>query len=147
MPKAVFDTVVFVRALLNSHSPCGRLVFGYRSRYRLILSSLLAAEILEVLGREEMSRRLRLRALDYAGAMARLLKSMEQAEVVEPAEIPALSRDPKDDKVLATALAARADYLVSEDNDLLVLESYQGTAIVTCDRFLKVLSSSNGAGR
>jgi uncharacterized protein len=40
-------------------------------------------------------------------------------------------RDPDDDAVLALAIAARADLIVSGDRDLLDLKSFQGIAIVT----------------
>jgi putative PIN family toxin of toxin-antitoxin system len=40
-------------------------------------------------------------------------------------------RDPEDDAILATALAAQADLLVTGDEDLLVLGSYEGIPIVT----------------
>lgn len=40
-------------------------------------------------------------------------------------------RDPQDLLVLGTCKASGADYLVSGDKDLLVLEAFQGTAIVS----------------
>jgi predicted nucleic acid-binding protein len=39
------------------------------------------------------------------------------------ADIPQVTRDPKDDKFLATATAGEAGYLVSEDPDLLDLRA------------------------
>ncbi|MGH6884966.1 MAG: PIN domain-containing protein [Geminicoccales bacterium] len=42
-----------------------------------------------------------------------------------------ISHDPPDDVVLATALAAQADLLVSGDAHLLDLKSYQGIPIVS----------------
>ena len=52
--------------------------------------------------------------------------------VVEPKALPApVCRDPSDDVVLATAVAARADSIVTGDQDLLVLGSYQGVRIVS----------------
>ena len=42
-----------------------------------------------------------------------------------------VSRDADDDAVLACALAARADLVVSGDDDLLVLQSLKGIAIVS----------------
>lgn len=39
-------------------------------------------------------------------------------------------RDPQDDAILATAVAARADLLVTGDKDLLVIGSFQGIPIV-----------------
>jgi uncharacterized protein len=42
-----------------------------------------------------------------------------------------VSRDADDDAVLACALAARADLVISGDEDLLVLQRFKGIAIVT----------------
>jgi putative PIN family toxin of toxin-antitoxin system len=49
------------------------------------------------------------------------------------------SRDPKDDPFLAGALAGGADYLVTNDRDLLDLGKPFGVAIVTPVEFLRVL--------
>lgn len=52
--------------------------------------------------------------------------------LVAPATIaPTITRDPADDQVLAAALAARADLIVSGDAHLLDLKSFQGIEIVT----------------
>jgi len=49
-----------------------------------------------------------------------------------PSVIPASAcRDPKDLPILGLAVAARCDFLVTGDRDLLVLRSYQGIPIVT----------------
>jgi predicted nucleic acid-binding protein len=42
-----------------------------------------------------------------------------------------VSRDPDDDHVLACALAAQADLIVSGDRDLLTLREYQGMPILS----------------
>lgn len=139
MPRVVFDTVIFVRALINPHSFCGRLLFEYFNDYHLILSSQLIEEILEVLGREEIVRRFHLRQVNLPEAMARLIKSFAGAEIVRIGNIPAISRDPKDDKFLATARAADADYLVSADKDLLDLKKYEGIKIISAEIFLQIL--------
>ena len=70
-----------------------------------------------------------------------VIRVIEAATYVEPEHTPAVSRDPKDDKFLAAAMAATADYLVSEDNDLLVLGTYNATEIVTAAAFLRVLDA------
>ena len=52
--------------------------------------------------------------------------------VVEPKALPEpVCRDAADDVVLATAVAAGADAIVTGDKDLLVLESYRGIRIVS----------------
>lgn len=129
MPSAVLDTVVYVRCLLNPRSVWGRLLFGRAGRYRLIVSAPLLAEIRDVLDRPKLAARFRF----VAGLDKRyLLELLDEAETVEvePAAILPIARDPKDDKVLATARAAKAEFLVTEDEDLLVLGSYEGTRIV-----------------
>lgn len=139
MLRTVFDTVVFIRVLLNQHSVWGRLVFSYADRYQLYLSTPLAIEILQVLAREELVGKLERRHGAYVHVIAGLLDCFQRALAVELPSIPAVSRDPKDDKVLATAKAASADYLVSEDEDLLVLGTHEGTQIVNAATFLRVL--------
>ena len=53
-------------------------------------------------------------------------------ELFEPRPLDGpVCRDPADDHVLALALAANADMIVSGDEDLLILESFAGIAIVT----------------
>lgn len=45
--------------------------------------------------------------------------------------IPAVTRDPKDDYLLAYAVVGEADYLITGDNDLLVLQQAVGVTICT----------------
>jgi len=133
------DTGFFVRSLINPSSRCGRIVFEYSDRYRLFVSEPVVREIVEVLNRPELRRKFNsLAALDFR----RVLELMGEAEVVELSQTPAVSRDPKDDKFVATAVAAEADYLVTEDNDLLVLEDYGRTVILSTAEFLGVLESA-----
>jgi uncharacterized protein len=50
-------------------------------------------------------------------------------------EVPNL-RDPKDAKIIATAIAAKAEVLITGDLDLLVLQSVQGVLILNPTEFL-----------
>ena len=45
-------------------------------------------------------------------------------------------RDPKDDKFLTLAVAANADYIVTGDDDLLVLHPFRGIQIIKPAEFL-----------
>ena len=56
-------------------------------------------------------------------------------------ELRVVPLDPKDDMVVATAVAARADYLVSGDRHLLSLGQYEGIKIVTPREFLDRLTA------
>ncbi len=138
--RVVFDTVVFVRSLINPHSRWGSAVFRHADDYTLILSRPILEEILDVLRRPELTRKFRgLERMD----MARVIEILGQAEVVEVEESPRASRDPKDDKFLAAARAAGVEYVVSEDQDLLVLGEYEGVKIVDTLAFLRVLESKH----
>lgn len=51
-----------------------------------------------------------------------------------------MTRDPKDDYLIAYAVIGEADYLVTGDKDLLVLEQIAGVTIVTPARFADLLA-------
>ena len=54
----------------------------------------------------------------------------------------AAPRDPKDNMVLECAIEGQAQYVVSGDNDLLVLKEFRGIQIVRASDFLKVLADA-----
>ena len=141
MVRVVFDAVVFVRCLLNRHSLWGTLVFDRSADYRLVVSPPVLKEVLGVLHRPELV--IRFSTLPGRDARA-VLAILDGAEVVslDEASIAPISRDPKDDKYPATAAAGDADFLVSEDNDLLVLGEYEGVRIVTAATFLTALENA-----
>ena len=64
-------------------------------------------------------------------ASARWLKCGGLAEVIDPPPLPhPVCRDPDDDEVLALAIAAKVDLIVSGDNDLLSLGNFEGVPII-----------------
>lgn len=73
----------------------------------------------------------------------RILNELHALMEIVPA--PALPqpvcRDPDDDTVLACALAARVDLIVSGDDDLLVLKAFQGIPIITAAQVLQRIES------
>ena len=50
-------------------------------------------------------------------------------------------RDPKDDKVLETALIGRADAIVTGDEDLLVMHPFRGIPVLRATTFLGALDA------
>lgn len=75
---------------------------------------------------------------EAAGAYRTLVEA--QAVLVDPKPpFPQVPRDPDDDLIVATALAANADLLVTGDNDLLILGEHEGVRILTPRRFLDEL--------
>ncbi len=137
--KAVIDTQLFLRAALNPNSLAFKIIFDLDERYVLVASKAIISEVRNVLYRWEI----RIKFPHLTDRIAeRLLSAFARAEIVEPDNVPNISRDSKDDKFLACALAAHANYIVSEDKDLLVLNPYQGIHIINALDFLQVLQNS-----
>ena len=67
-----------------------------------------------------------------------LLKTGEVIPAIKE-EIPAVTRDPKDDYLLAYALVGEIDFLVSGDKDLLVLKKVGGVRMVDVKDLEKVI--------
>ncbi len=142
MTRVVFDTVGFVRGLINPLSRWGRILFDYADHYQLVVSEPVIREVLDVLRRPAVVRLFKtlpvFKTLPGRN-LATIVAILADAEMIEVREIPAVSRDPKDDKFLATAAQAGTDCLVSEDQDLLVLQEYNGVRIVDAATFLDLL--------
>ena len=49
-----------------------------------------------------------------------------------------MCRDPKDDKILSLALSGKAEYIITGDQDLLILNLFQGVKIITIEEFLNL---------
>ena len=63
-------------------------------------------------------------------------------EMVEPKPLSKpVCRDADDDVVLATALAANAEVIVTGDADLLVLKEFQGIKIISPRQFVELLDT------
>ena len=54
--------------------------------------------------------------------------------------IPELVRDTNDNYLLGVCEGCQADFLITGDKDLLILETYQNTTILTMSQFLSILS-------
>jgi uncharacterized protein len=140
MPKAVLDSSVLVSAFLTPHGSVVRLLREpVRSHYELCLSEAILTETAEVLLSKSRLRRL----VAYADADVHdyIRWLLMEAEMVS--NLPALhvvAADPKDDPIIATAVAAKADYLVTGDRaHLLPIGQYQGIRILSPRAFLEIL--------
>jgi len=136
--RAVVDTVVFVRALINPHGRWGRLLFQLCDRYTLVLSPPIIREILEVLYRSRL--RERFPQIDEV-AVDMVLAIFQKAEVVEPKERLSICRDPNDDKMFECAAAGAADLIVSEDKDILAIGEFDGTRTVNAVEFIRLITA------
>ena len=60
-----------------------------------------------------------------------ITKMKKLSEIVKPAEnIDIVKRDPKDNKILECALAGNADLIITADQDLIKLKTFEGIGII-----------------
>ena len=139
--RVLLDANLFISFLLNPdrHSASNEVV----RRAALGDFTILVPE--ELLG--EISSRARSKlylieriAPDEIDEMVEILSSVAESIPRIEDTIPAVVRDPKDDYLLAYAAVAHADYLVTGDKDLLVLEEVEEVRILTPKEFMRVLA-------
>ena len=122
---AVFDTNVLIAALITE-GICSKLLHRARTG-ELTLAS--CPFIMKEL-RRILSKKFRLADGEMASTMEPVTEAIDQI-IEHTLKIKGVCRDADDDNILACALAAKAEYLVTGDADLLVLKSYQGIRIIT----------------
>ncbi|MDR2145058.1 MAG: putative toxin-antitoxin system toxin component, PIN family [Tannerella sp.] len=70
-----------------------------------------------------------------------LLELMQACHCVDIIEKISMSRDPNDDYLLDLAVTVDADFLVTGDQDLLILRNHQNSNIISFTSFMAVLDS------
>ena len=139
MIPVVFDTSVIISAI-GWRGPAHRcLALVARHRCRLVITSDVLTEyerrVPEILAVEA----------PHANVAGPLGWIRDKAWLVEPAALgKRRSRDVKDDRILAAALAVSAQAIVSYDEDLLVLEKPFGIPILRPPRFLEWFVQEHG---
>lgn len=124
----VIDTNVLIAGLLWHGSPHALLTQVRSGALGLVSSPALLVELADVLSRTKFDAVL----TRTSTSRERLLAEVRQlTQVLDPPPLAQpVCRDPDDDKVLALALAARVELIVSGDRDLLVLQQFEGMPIV-----------------
>lgn len=116
--RAVVDVNVLISGVLSAKGPSAEILRGSRDGlFELLVSEMLLAELQRTLGYPKLRKRV---PPEKAAAFANWVRG--HATLAEdPASPPPVgSRDPDDDYLLALAISRRA-YLVTGDQDLLVL--------------------------
>ena len=130
--KAVFDTNVLIAAFLTE-GVCAKLMIRARRRdFDLILCDGILQEFERVLKKK-------FAATPHETSEALIILSEAALEILGRTDsITPICRDSDDDLILACARDAVADYVVTGDEDLLVLKNYEGISIVNPREFEKL---------
>ena len=131
--RIVFDTNVLVSALMFPRSvPRQAFNLAY-STGKILASTATTLELEEVLSRKKFEK--------YFSMEERIqfvARFFADAEIIEIKEKITACRDRKDDKFLELAANGKADYIITGDQDLLVLHPFQNIVIISVSDYLKI---------
>ena len=143
--RAVIDTNVLLSGLLWHGQPHALLEHARAGTLAVVSSPALLAELADVIGRAKFDAILVRSNTTREQALAEM---RQLAEVIEPPPLAQpVCRDPDDDEVLALAVAAQVDLIVSGDEDLLVLQAFERIPIVTPAQALQRIGSGGATLR
>ena len=121
--RLVLDSNVLIAAFI-SRGLCSEILEACLKKHEIVLSDPIAKEL-----RKNLVQKFHLPGKDVEEYLHVL--SLHADWVHPPALGQLVSRDPKDDAIIATAVAGKAAYLVSGDKDLLTLKKFGRVQIVT----------------
>jgi uncharacterized protein len=136
--RIVLDTNIVISGFLWGGTPRRLLQLILQDdSIAVFTSTVLIAELRQSLSYPKLARRVSSLDLDAESLIDHYLAFSNAIPVLPtPGLVP---RDPDDDAVAATALAARAHMIVSGDKDLLVLDTIQEIAILTASEAITVV--------
>jgi putative PIN family toxin of toxin-antitoxin system len=126
--RLVLDTNILLSAFLWTGRPA-KLFDSIDGKHILLFTSApLVAELADVLSRPKFARKIAATPFSI-GYFLKLYN--ESSIAVLPDPVPRLAPDPDDDVVIGTALAAKADFIVTGDRTLRSVAQFQGIRIVS----------------
>jgi putative PIN family toxin of toxin-antitoxin system len=140
--RVVLDTNVVASAILWGGTPRTLLQAAREKRVELFTSTAMLAELTDILARRKFARKITASQL----TIDQLVDGYAQlAILVRPAPLPRIAPDPDDDVVIGTALAAKAELIVTGDKPLLSVAEHQGIRIVRVAQAIEIIDASSKA--
>lgn len=141
--RIVLDTNVLISALITQGTPPDRLYQAWlRNEIELVTSTAQIDELADVLSRPRLRK-----YVDPADAAGLVSDIRLRAIVIRDMPVPRLSPDPKDDAILASAVAGGAELVVSGDKPgMLALGEVQGIPIRTPREALEIALAPPATG-
>jgi putative PIN family toxin of toxin-antitoxin system len=131
----IFDTNVLVSAFLFNGSKPETALRKVRFLGKFITSFETINELINTLNKDKFDK-----YLDVNRRILLINDYIESADEIDITQSFSICRDPKDNKFLDLAYSGNADYLITGDKDLLVLNPFNRTKIVTPEEFLEIFS-------
>ena len=132
--KAVFDTNVLVAAFLTEGLCSGLLLRARKQAFDLVLCDDIIREFEGIL-----KKKFKLSSNDLYEITS--IVSEAASEILDHlSSVPRICRDPNDDMIIACAIDAAADYIVTGDEDLLILKRYKDIIILNPRNFAAIFA-------
>jgi len=136
MLKAVPDVNIHVSALIKPDGHSAQ-ILDRIGEFVSYTSESMLKDTERALHYDRILRKYQLTEEAVAQYLQRLRRS--HAVVTGAYEVHGVAPDPDDDKIIACALDAGADYIITGDPHLLNLKQYRGIQIITPRAFLEIL--------
>jgi putative PIN family toxin of toxin-antitoxin system len=132
--KVVLDTNIWVSAIIWGGIPDQILLLREQQKLTIAMSQELLDELESTFNKRKLAPKLQALTL----TVPTIINLIQESVIFYPIQqlnVPEL-RDADDNIILATAIAAKADVIITGDQDLLILFEYQGITIRTAKDFL-----------
>jgi uncharacterized protein len=131
----VLDTNIWVSAIIWGGIPDEIISLQEQRKIEIASSRKLLSELENTFNKKKIQTKLEALQLTTYSAISLVYESVN-IYPIEELVVPEL-RDPDDTVVLATAIAANAEVIITGDRDLLILQEYQNMPILTATDFLE----------
>jgi len=142
MLKAVPDVNIYISGVIKREGHANQ-IFKRAAEFTLYSSEPILKDLERVLHYDRVQKKFKLseaKIIDY-------LSAVRDTHLLTPGllEVSIVHDDPDDDKIVACALEAEADYIISGDHHLLNLKHYRDIQIVTPKAFLEILDQEKAS--
>lgn len=131
----VLDTNIWVSAIIWGGIPDEIISLQEQRKIEIASSRKLLSELENTFNKKKIQTKLEALQLTTSSAISLVYDSVN-IYPIEELIVPEL-RDPDDTVVLATAITANAEVIITGDRDLLILQEYQNIQIMTATDFLE----------
>jgi putative PIN family toxin of toxin-antitoxin system len=134
--KMVLDVNMFVSAYLFGGVPKTVLKRAVCMRDALFITADILTDIEKTLKKPKFG----LSSEDVESFLDDIKKHAQKVTALPQHKATGICRDADDDKILECAHAAKADYIITGDKDLLDIKEYNGVRIVTASEYLEIVN-------
>jgi putative PIN family toxin of toxin-antitoxin system len=137
--RVVLDANIFISAFYwggNPQSIIDRIIKGIDT---LFISNEILDEVIDVMARQKFKS-----SPEIIDTYIRTIEKIGR-KIYITGKTTGISRDKDDDNKIECGMMSHADFIITSDDDLLVLKEYKGIKIITPKEYLEIINSANFA--